>query len=43
MTPVLDSMKEWLTTNSATVMTVLFLVLGAKLLGDGLVLLSGAR
>lgn len=32
----LQSMKTWLTNNNATVMFILFLVLGAKLLGDGL-------
>ncbi len=37
--PVLNSMKDWLTANTATVMTVLFLVLGAKVLGDGLSIL----
>lgn len=37
--PVLDAMKDWLTANSATVMTVLFVVLGAKVLGDGLSIL----
>lgn len=38
--PVLTTMKEWLIANSATVMTVLFTVLGAKLLGDGIALLG---
>ncbi|MFN3215550.1 MAG: GAP family protein [Acidimicrobiales bacterium] len=33
--PALDATKEWLTANSATVMTVLFTVLGAKVLGNG--------
>jgi hypothetical protein len=32
----LTGWKAWLTENNATVMTVLFLVLGAKLVGDGL-------
>lgn len=32
----LQSMKTWLTNNNATVMFILFLVLGAKLIGDGL-------
>lgn len=41
MTPVLDSMKAWLTHNNATVMAVLFVVLGAKVLGDGITLLAG--
>ncbi|MAT06167.1 MAG: hypothetical protein CL424_14100 [Acidimicrobiaceae bacterium] len=36
MTPVLDEMKTWLTANNATVMAVLFSVLGAKVLGDGI-------
>ncbi len=40
MTPVLDGMKAWLTANNATVMAVLFLVLGAKVLGDGIALVS---
>ncbi|MDX2378801.1 MAG: GAP family protein [Acidimicrobiia bacterium] len=35
----LTSMKEWLNTNNATVMSVLFLVFGAKVLGDGLAIL----
>lgn len=41
MTPVLDTMKVWLVGNNATVMAVLFVVLGAKLLGDGISILSG--
>jgi threonine/homoserine/homoserine lactone efflux protein len=32
----LNSMKTWLTTNNNTVMMVLFVVLGSKLLGDGI-------
>ena len=32
----LTEMKEWLVANNATVMAVLFIVLGAKLLGDGI-------
>ena len=32
----LNVMKGWLTANNATVMIVLFLILGAKLIGDGL-------
>jgi hypothetical protein len=32
----LNSVKAWLTANNATVMIVLFLVLGAKLIGNGL-------
>lgn len=38
--PVLESAKTWLIHNNATVMLVLFLVLGAKLIGDGLLTLS---
>ncbi len=37
--PVLDSLKNWLTVNNATVMVVLFTVLGAKVLGDGISIL----
>ena len=32
----LTEMKEWLVANNATVMAVLFVVLGAKVLGDGI-------
>jgi hypothetical protein len=32
----LDEMKEWLSLHNAAVMTVLFLVIGVKLIGDGL-------
>ncbi len=32
----LSTMKEWLVANNHVVMTVLFLVLGAKVLGDGI-------
>ncbi len=32
----LTEMKEWLIDNNATVMAVLFVVIGAKLLGDGI-------
>lgn len=39
-TPALESMKAWLTANNATVMTVLFVVLGAKVLGDGISILA---
>lgn len=39
--PVLDSMKGWLMANNATVMSVLFAVLGAKVLGDGISVVSG--
>ena len=38
--PALDSAKEWLVANNNTVMTVLFLVLGAKVLGDGLAVVA---
>ena len=41
MTPVLESMKAWLMANNATVMAVLFAVLGAKILGDGITVVSG--
>ncbi len=37
----LDSMKEWLAVHNAAVMTVLFLVLGVKLVADGLPVLGG--
>lgn len=40
MTPLLEVAKAWLMANNATVMSVLFLVLGAKVLGDGIALLS---
>lgn len=40
MTPALDTMKAWLMVNNATVMAVLFVVLGAKVLGDGIAALS---
>ncbi len=40
MTPVLDTMKVWLMANNATVMAVVFAVLGAKVLGDGIAILS---
>jgi DMSO/TMAO reductase YedYZ heme-binding membrane subunit len=33
---LLNPMKAWLVANNATVMVVLFVVLGAKLVGDGL-------
>jgi hypothetical protein len=39
-THTLTEMKEWLTGNNATVMTVLFVVLGAKVLGDGISILA---
>ena len=37
---VLASWKTWLVANTATVMMVLFVVLGAKMVGDGLGLLA---
>jgi len=40
MRPALDAMKAWLLANDATVMSVLFVVLGAKLLGDGISVLA---
>lgn len=40
MAPMLDAMKVWLLANNATVMAVLFAVLGAKVLGDGITILS---
>jgi len=36
----LDSAKGWLTANNNTVMAVLFVVLGAKVLGDGIVIVA---
>jgi len=36
----LTSMREWLIDNNNTVMMVLFVVLGAKLLGDGISIIS---
>ncbi|MGA9278917.1 GAP family protein, partial [Ilumatobacter sp.] len=39
-TPLLNTMKDWLTQNNATVMTILFVVLGAKVLGDGISILA---
>ena len=36
----LTSMKEWLTANNATVMSVLFVVLGANVLGTGISILA---
>jgi threonine/homoserine/homoserine lactone efflux protein len=38
--PTLTEMKQWLTANNATVMSVLFVVLGAKVLGDGISILA---
>jgi threonine/homoserine/homoserine lactone efflux protein len=40
MAPHLDTMKVWLMANNATIMAVLFAVLGAKVLGDGISILS---
>ena len=37
----LDALKDWLTAHNAAVMTVLLLVIGAKLIGDGLPGLGG--
>jgi hypothetical protein len=37
----LNSLKGWLIANNNTVMAVLFVVFGAKLLGDGISILSG--
>ncbi len=37
----LNSLKEWLLASNNTVMAVLFVVLGAKLLGDAISILSG--
>ena len=37
---VLTTWKNWLTANNATVMMILFVVFGVKLLGDGLGILS---
>jgi hypothetical protein len=36
----LTVMKDWLVANNNTVMTVLFVVLGAKVLGDGIAVIS---
>ncbi|NQY55128.1 MAG: GAP family protein [Ilumatobacteraceae bacterium] len=38
--PVLDEMKQWLIDYNATIMTVVLVVLGAKVLGDGITILS---
>jgi threonine/homoserine/homoserine lactone efflux protein len=38
--PILDGLKRWLAHNNATIMTILCLVLGAKLLGDAITGLS---
>jgi hypothetical protein len=39
-TPALTELKGWLIANNATVMTILFAVLGAKVLGDGIAIVS---
>ena len=36
MTPPLESMRDWLVQNNATVMTVLLLVLGVMVIGNGI-------
>jgi len=33
---VLDDLKRWMGAHNAAIMTVLFLVFGAKLIGDGI-------
>ncbi|MEO1059466.1 MAG: GAP family protein [Actinomycetota bacterium] len=38
--PALDSMKQWLIDHNATIMTVVLVLLGAKVLGDGITILS---
>ncbi|MGB6425163.1 MAG: GAP family protein, partial [Solirubrobacterales bacterium] len=37
----LDRLKTWLIANNSVVMAVLLLVIGAKLVGDGISILSG--
>jgi threonine/homoserine/homoserine lactone efflux protein len=39
-TSILGNLKDWMAENNATIMTVLLLVLGAKLIGDGIAGLS---
>lgn len=39
-TATLDAMKTWLTANNNTVMMVLFIVIGAKVLGDGIAIVA---
>jgi threonine/homoserine/homoserine lactone efflux protein len=34
--PLLDNMKAWLAYNNATIMAIIFLVIGAKVLGQGI-------
>jgi threonine/homoserine/homoserine lactone efflux protein len=36
----LTSMRDWLDANNHTVMTVLFIIIGAKVLGDGISVVS---
>jgi threonine/homoserine/homoserine lactone efflux protein len=38
--PILDRLKEWMAHNNAVIMAVLCLVIGAKLIGDGITGLS---
>jgi len=38
---LLEVLREWMTRHSAAIMTVLFLVIGAKLIGDAISALSG--
>jgi Sap, sulfolipid-1-addressing protein len=40
VSPMLDTMKSWLIANNATVMAVLFVVLVAKVLGDGITIVA---
>jgi threonine/homoserine/homoserine lactone efflux protein len=37
---ILDELKTWMSSNNAAIMAVLFLVIGAKLIGDGITGLS---
>ncbi len=37
----LDHLKDWMAANNAVIMAVLLLVIGAKLIGDGISVLSG--
>lgn len=39
--PVLDRAKNWLVAKNSTIMAVLLLVIGVKLIGDGIAVLSG--
>lgn len=43
MTPRLDTLKDWLIANNATVMAVLFAVIGFNLVGDGIQILASWR